>query len=213
VSGPQRSTGPRAGLFLFLALALGGCATTDPAPSTAPGVSCPAPATALPGLQTGSPPWSPALDTLQSRLEAIGAPILRQEGQAVDRHIQVIVSVDGQGVLVPDTIGINGTEIEGGVMSTGIVTEMHTHDRSGLVHIHAVVERPFLLGEFFDVWGVAFGADRIGGACASGDRAVRVFVDGAEASGDPRSVEMTDGSTILVAIGTPDQLPPAGSGG
>ncbi len=125
----------------------------------------------------------------------------------MDRHVQVEVLVDGQPVLVPDTIGINGTEIQGGVMSTGFVTEMHTHDRSGLVHIHADAERPFLLGEFFDVWGVAFGADRFGGECASGDRTVRVIVDGTQASGDPRSVEMSDGSTIVVAIGTPDQLP------
>jgi hypothetical protein len=200
-------------MLLTLSLALGACAAPAPVAPTSPQVACPAPTRELPGLQTGNPPWSPALETLEARLEAIGAPILRREGQAVDRHVQVEVMVDGQRVLVPDTIGINGTEIQGGVMSTGFVTEMHTHDRSGLVHIHAEAERPFLLGEFFDVWGVAFDADRIGGACASGDRTVRVLVDGTEAGGDPRSVEMTDGSTIVVAIGTPDQLPQAGPGG
>ena len=194
-------------MLLTLALALGACAAPAPAAQTSPPVACPAPVGGLPGLQTGGPPWSPALDTLEVRLETIGAPILRREGQAVDRHIQVEVLVDGQRVLVPDAIGIDGTEIQGGVMSTGFVTEMHTHDRSGLVHIHAGAERPFPLGEFFDVWGVAFGADRIGGECASGDRTVRVIVDGTQASGDPRSVEMSDGSTIVVAIGTPDQLP------
>jgi hypothetical protein len=200
-------------MLLTLALALGACAAAATASPASPQVACPAPVGALPGLQSGNPPWSPALDTLQARLEAIGAPILRREGRAVDRHIEVMVLVDGQRVLVPDMVGINGTEIQGGVRSTGFVTEMHTHDRSGLVHIHADAERPFLLGEFFDVWGVAFGADRIGGACASGDRTVRVIVDGTATGGDPRSVEMSDGSTIVVAIGTPDQLPPAASGG
>jgi len=200
------------GLLVALAVLLGACGTqgqgATSAPSVAPVPSCP-PANNLPGLQVGAPPWSAALDTLEQRLEAIGAPILTREGQAIDRHVRLVVYVDGRRVLVPENVGLNGDELPGGIMATGFVTEMHTHDRSGTVHIHAVTERAFTLGELFDIWGVAFDAARVGGSCASGDRIVRVFVDGAEVAGDRRAVELTDGSTILVTMGTPDQVPQA----
>ena len=162
---------------------------------------CPALPDPLPGLQEGPAPWQPAHATLETRLTAIGAPILTQEGSLVDRHFQVTIEIDGRAVTVPALIGINGTEVAGGKMETGFVTEMHTHDDSGIVHVHANSDRLFLLGEFFDVWGVALGEKRIGGYCDGVDRVMTVTVNGTVAEGDPRLIEIEDQATIEIATG------------
>jgi hypothetical protein len=176
-----------------LLLLIVGCSTTKDAEPPCPALPDP-----LPGLQEGPAPWQPAHSTLETRLTAIGAPILTQEGSLVDRHFQVMIEIDGRAVTVPALIGINGTEVAGGKMETGFVTEMHTHDDSGIVHVHANSDRLFTLGEFFDVWGVALGAERIGGYC---DRVMTVTVNGVVAEGDPRLIEILDQANIEIATG------------
>lgn len=161
---------------------------------------CPALPDPLPGLQQGPAPWDPAHATLESRLTAIGAPILTQEGQVVDRHFQVTIEVEGRRVTVPALIGINGIEVAGGVMETGFVTEMHTHDDSGTAHVHANSDRLFSLGEFFDVWGVAFHPGRIGGYCDGAERVMTVAVNGSAVAGDPRLIEIEDLTRIEIAV-------------
>jgi hypothetical protein len=155
---------------------------------------------------TGAP-WPAELDHLKARLEAIGSPVLTREGHVLDRHFHVRVFAGGRPVKVPESIGLAGTEIPGGIMTSGFVTEIHTHDPSGWVHIHAVAERPFLLGEFFDIWGVALSAERLGGYCAGDGAAVRAFVNGQAATGDPREVDLADQSAIVVTFGTQTELP------
>ena len=193
--------------YLFFVAAVLVSACSGSVVSDSPAALCPEPVDPLPGLQSGEQPWSPALATLETRLEQGGYPILTQEGHALDRHVAVRVFVEGREVVVPESIGINGIEVAGGIMETGFVTEMHTHDDSGLVHVHAVAERPFTLGEFFDVWGVALTSERVGGYCADADRSVRLFLDGGEQTIDPRSQELANQSTIVIAYGTVDQLP------
>ena len=201
---------PRPIASLILVAGVAGACTTNAPPPAPSAAACPPPRD-LPGLATGSAPWPAELDGLEARLKAIGAPILQREGQVVDRHVMVSVFVDGRQVRVPTSIGLNGEEVAGGMMASGFVTEMHTHDSSGVVHVHAEGERPFLLGEFFDVWGVALEHGRLGGYCATGDKAVRVFVDGTPATGDPRSVELADGRRITVTFGSDPEAPaPAG---
>jgi hypothetical protein len=155
---------------------------------------------------TGAP-WPAELDNLKARLEAIGSPVLTREGHALDRHFHVRVFAGGRPVKVPESIGLAGTEIPGGIMTSGFVTEIHTHDTSGWVHIHAGAERPFLLGEFFDIWGVAFSADRLGAYCADDGASVRVFVNGRATTVDPREVDLADLAAIVVTFGTEAELP------
>jgi hypothetical protein len=65
----------------------------------------------------------------------------------------------------------------------------------------------FTLGQFFDVWGVRFDAHCIGGACDGNGRALSVFVNGQPIAGDPRAIKLEAHQEILIALGTPSQLP------
>jgi hypothetical protein len=150
----------------------------------------------LPGMQIGSPPWH---DGLRDRLHALGLPALGAEGTALHTHEHLDVFVHGKAVTVPATIGID----EAG----SFIAPLHTHDTSGIIHVESPTTRDFALGEFFDVWGVVLTRDCLGGLCTSGDNRLRVFVDGHEATGDPRRLELFAHEEIVVAYGTDAELP------
>ena len=192
---------------LVLTLALGcvllaACGGDDEdEPATAPATdrpACPAPADALPGTQAGRAPWRPELEHLGERLDAIGLPRLTQEGQELDLHVQLTVDIEGEAVEVPSSIGLNGKEVAGGRMETGFVSAIHTHDDSGLVHVHSPDVRPYTLGQLFDVWGVSLTEDRLGGYCAGEGRELTVESDGERVDGNPRQLELEDGQRISV---------------
>ncbi len=205
VSVPIRLVRVSAIGMAFLLVACGIAAPPPPAPSS--NSQCEPLDPDLPGLSVSAAPWPAELDHLEERLKAIGSPVLTREGRAIDLHFHLRVFVAGRPVKVPASVGLAGEEIAGGIMTSGFVTEMHTHDASGWVHIHAVAPREFLLGEFFDVWGVALTGERLGGYCADDGTAVVVFADGVAAEGNPRSVELTEGAAIVVTFGTDAELP------
>ena len=153
----------------------------------------------LPGLQTGSPPWPVETTQLRARLTAIGLPALTAEGQVQHTHQHLDLDVDGRQVTIPADIGINRT--------VGFIAPIHTHDTTGIIHVESPVVRTFTLGELFDVWGVRFDGHCVGGVCDGSGRALSVFLDGQPYAGDPRSLVLTSHEEIVVAIGTPAQLP------
>lgn len=153
----------------------------------------------LPGIQSGPPPWSAETAQLPARLAAIGLPALISEGEAQHTHQHLDLFVDGRAVIIPPDIGIDPI--------AGILAPIHTHDSSGIIHVESPVIRDYTLGEFFDVWGVRFDGHCIGGSCDGNGRTLAVFVDGQPFSGDPRSLLLTAHEEIVVAVGTPAELP------
>lgn len=178
-------------------LLLAGCGGDDDA-SSAELPACPPTGVALPGLRTGEAPWPPELDRLGDRLDEIGLPRLTQEGMAIDMHVKLSVEVDGNDVVVPTSIGLNGEEVAGGRMVSGFVSAIHTHDSTGLVHVHSPDIRPYTLGQLFDVWGVSLTEERIGGYCVDGEHTLTVEADGEAVTGDPRALELKDQQSITV---------------
>jgi len=163
--------------------------------SPAPSLSQPA----LAGLQTGPAPWSIETSTLRARLEAIGFPALPSEGSALHIHQHLDVFVNGKRVTVPASIGIN--------TGAGFISPIHTHDTSGLIHVESNVDRQFDLGQVFDVWGVRFTADCLGGYCNDADRRLRVYVGGKLIRRDPRLLILALHQEIVVTYGTTSELP------
>ena len=155
--------------------------------------------TSLPGIQTGHPPWGAGLDGLRERLRALGLPALGSEGTALHTHEHLDVFVRGRPVIVPANIGIDRT--------AGFISPLHTHDESGVIHVESATTRAFSLGQFFDVWGVRFTRECLGGLCDTGSESLRVFVDGHDATGDPRRLELFAHEEIVVAFGTAAELP------
>lgn len=145
---------------------------------------------ALPGLQTGAAPWLPETATLRSRLSAIGLPALEHEGTIVHTHQHLDIIVNGRSIVVPANIGINQTEL--------YIAPIHTHDETGILHVESDDVRSFTLGQFFDIWGVRFDATCLGGYCTGDTHRLRVFVNGLDMPGDPRSIELEARQQIAV---------------
>ncbi len=153
----------------------------------------------LPGIQTGSAPWSTDLPTLAARLQAIGLPALSQEGTAFHIHQHLDIFIDGQSVAVPAGVGIN--------QAGQFISPVHVHDDTGVIHVESPQEQTFTLGQFFDIWGVKFTKDTLGGYVAVGDKTLQVYSNGQLYQGDPRELPLETHQEIVVAYGTPAELP------
>jgi hypothetical protein len=151
------------------------------------------------GLHTGAPPWSPDNVNLRARLEADGLQVLTAEGQVQHTHQHLDLFVDGQRVTIPPDIGIDRVNL--------ILSPIHTHDGTGIIHVESPIIREFTLGEFFDVWGVRFDAHCVGGTCDGNGRVLSVFRNGQPVTGDARAIVLDAHEEIVVAIGTSAQLP------
>ncbi|MFL5920447.1 MAG: hypothetical protein ACJ75D_03970 [Gaiellaceae bacterium] len=152
----------------------------------------------LVGLQTGPAPWNPGLDTLPDRLDAVGVHDLSAEGEVVHIHQHLDIFVNGKQMPVPANIGIYDGQF---------LTELHTHDASGIMHFESPTVEHFDLGQFFGVWGVRLNADCVGGYC----RQVTpwtVYIDGRPYSGDPAKLELKSHQEIAFVIGTPPKKIP-----
>jgi hypothetical protein len=137
----------------------------------------------------------------QRRLEA-GVPTMG-EGGGSHFHPRLSVYANGKRVKVPANIGIDPTNPP---------TEMaglHTHDETGEIHNEA--GRGATLGDFFAIWGVPIGAQRLGPYRAGGAKAVRMWVDG-RPSRRLGGLVLKDGQRIFMTYGTAAQIPASVSG-
>lgn len=149
----------------------------------------------LPGLMVGKGPWGPNDGAqLEPRLKAIGLDALPREALKLHIHQRMAMLVNGKFVYIPAGIGIDA--------KGKFITELHTHDSSGIIHVEAPVNRKFTLGEFFDVWGLRFSSHCLGGYCATGNKNVMVWTNGTRVRTDPRKVVLTEHLSIIVAFGT-----------
>ena len=153
----------------------------------------------LTGIQRGDAPWPPETSSLKKRLKEIGLPALTREGTVLHTHEHLDIFVAGQQVAVPSDIGINN--------AARFTAPIHTHDETGIIHVESPTSRTFDLGQFFDIWGVLFTKDCIGGFCSQGDKNLEVFVNGNMFQGDPRTIELKDHEEIVVTFGTSEELP------
>jgi len=148
---------------------------------------------ALPGLQTGQAPWEAEIPNLLARLKAINLPALHEEGNALHIHQHIDIFVDGKPVTVPKDIGINYDE--------RFISPLHTHDRTGVIHVESDKVQDFTLGQFFDVWGVRLTKDCLGGYCVKGSEKLLVFSNGKPVAGDPRRLVLSAHQEIAIVYG------------
>jgi hypothetical protein len=158
----------------------------------------------LAGLQTGPAPWNPGLDTLPDRLDAVGVHALGAEGEVLHIHQHLDIYVNGKHVAVPQGVGIYDGQF---------LTELHTHDTTGILHVESPTKKNFDLGQFFGVWGVRLDANCIGGYCktkAAGKTTPwKVYVNGRPYTGNPAALILKPHQEIVFAIGTPPKQIPS----
>jgi hypothetical protein len=139
------------------------------------------------------PSW-PRPDDTANRARAIGLSVAPMEGTARHFHVHLDVLVDGRPVQVPAGLGIASSGRE--------LSELHTHDTSGVLHIEApTTGRRYVLGQLFTEWNVRLDAGDMGGLRAGGGRTLAAYVDGRRQSGDPADVELTPHREIALVYG------------
>jgi hypothetical protein len=209
---PARLRLSRAALFAALAAALlltsacrGGTGESPPTGLTTATAALSTPAASptqgltaeLPVLTT-DPPW-PAPANAAERAAAAGLTALGTELLDYHVHAHLDVIVDGQAVLVPEGIGID--------VGRQLISPLHTHDPSGIIHIEAAQPQRFTLGQFFVEWGVRLDDGCVGGYCDSSQRPVRFYVNGTPFLDDPRGIELVDQAEIAIVIGSQSDVP------
>jgi hypothetical protein len=104
-----------------------------------------------------------------------------------------------------------------------VISPLHTHDQSGVVHIEAEAPADFTVGQFFTEWAVRLTSDCVGGYCKAnvgsgrsspgpcsggGPCPWRVVVNGQDWPGDPNTVVFHAHDEIAFVIGTaPSEVP------
>jgi hypothetical protein len=144
-------------------------------------------------------PWGPATAGLRQRLSALGLPPLPLEGRALHIHEHLDIYLDGRHVAVPANIGINRKPL--------FFSPLHTHDRTGILHVESPDRRTYTLGQFFGVWGVRLSDRCIGDFCAGRGRSLVAFVNGEGFAGNPAQIPLRRHAEIVLAYGTRAQLP------
>lgn len=154
-----------------------------------------------PSTPAANAPWGANVNHLRARLHSLGLAPLRVEGRLLHTHEHLDLYLDGKHVAIPAGVGI-GSDAGGPFFSP-----LHTHDRTGVLHVESSAVRPYTLGEFFGVWGVRLTATCIGSYCAGGGRSVSAFVNGVRFSGDPARIPLRRHEEIVLAFGTAAALP------
>lgn len=195
------------------------CGSGNPAPSPVPSPDTIGyEADAAPEPSEGAAPWPAPDDPLRRARQAALVPA-PTESFRYHIHSHLDVFVNGDPVDVPPALGIDTTDPDvdrldqpdGSVAFSGIdrcgracVSPLHTHDRSGIIHVEAPEEQPFRLGQVFIEWGVRLDQKCVGGYCRP-EAPIAVFVDGARHRGDPALIALEDHQEIAIVIGSPPE--------
>jgi hypothetical protein len=145
---------------------------------------------AVTGLQNGPPPWNNGDGSLQANLTAVRLDPLAQEALAFHIHQHLDVYVNGKHVAVPAFIGIDDSTF---------ITEMHTHDASGVLHVESAKNRPYTLGQIFGEWAVRLTGSCLGRYCGS----LHWWLDGVRQTGNPAHLVLKEHQEIVIAAGKP----------
>ena len=112
-------------------------------------------------------------------------------------HTHLSIFLNGEALSVPPRVGIvapNGTQC---------IYDIHTHDRSGKLHIESTAPGMFTLGQFFAIWGQELENTNV--ADLTGNP-ITVYTtdDGVvtEAEGDWHDIELKSHREITVVVGT-----------
>ena len=121
-------------------------------------------------------------------------------------HAHLTLFVNGEPRRIPAGVGIwpplnaqNYRNGQFGVTPENCLSWLNTRYPDGLIHIETPVQRAFVLGEFFDLWGQPLSASQVGPAHG----AVTAIVNGSVWTGDPRQIPLKRHAQIQLEVGKP----------
>jgi hypothetical protein len=146
----------------------------------------------LPGVRKIKAPWKQEYGSLADRLLPLDLTTLAGHSGLVEHfHAHLDIFVDGKKVTVPALVGINP--------GAGYLTELHTHDATGVIHIEAQKSRDFTLGQFIAEWGVYLDSRCMGAYC----NGLKWYVNGKQQTGNPAGLVLKPHQEIAIVIGKP----------
>jgi hypothetical protein len=146
----------------------------------------------LPGIRKTKAPWPPEYEFLADRLLPLGLTTLPQEAVNTHYHSHLDIFVDGKKVKVPALIGIN--------VGAQYLTELHTHDTRGVIHIESPKANDhFTLGQFVAEWGVFLDGRCIGAYC----KGLKWYLNGKRQTGNPQRYTLQPHDEIAIVVGKP----------
>jgi hypothetical protein len=146
----------------------------------------------LPGIRKTKAPWPPEYEFLADRLLPLGLTTLPQEAVATHYHSHLDIFVDGKHVTVPKYVGIN--------LGANYLTELHTHDTRGVIHIESPKSNDhFSLGQFVAEWGVFLNARCIGAYC----NGLEWYLNGKLQTGNPQKYVLQPHDEVAIVVGKP----------
>jgi hypothetical protein len=159
-----------------------------------------APKSASPPAGQAPPPaqW-PLPDDPRAAAAKAGLTMLDREMLEVHYHAHLDVVVRGVRVVVPAGVGIDGRR--------RLISPLHTHDPTGIVHIESAQDIPFTLGQFFTEWGQPLSPTRVGPVTVAEGEQLRVYNNGKRVSGPPQALKFTAHAEIVVWVGPATQNP------
>lgn len=149
------------------------------------------PLNTLPGVRKTTAPWAPEYAHLNDRLQPLNLNALSQEALAYHIHQHLDIFRNGKRITVPALIGIN---------DGAYLTEVHTHDPSGIIHVESEsANKHYTLGTFFAEWGVYLSKKCVGAYC----QGYTWYLDGKQQTGEPWNLVLQPHQVITIAIGNP----------
>lgn len=159
----------------------------------------PIPWNTLVGLKTGPPPWNNGAATLSARVPYLGVQQLGQEQLAFHIHQHLDVFVDGKHVTVPTGVGFGLNPRTGKYI---FLTELHTHNTLGIVHVESAQTLRYRLGQFFGEWGVRLTGKCLGSFKGSCDN-LQWWLNGVKQTGNPAALVLKNHEEIAIVVGKP----------
>ncbi|WP_157570596.1 hypothetical protein [Microtetraspora malaysiensis] len=139
------------------------------------------------------PPWKLPADPVKGAREA-GLSVQPMEGAVKHFHSHMDIIVNGKPIPVAADLGISTAE--------QVMSELHTHDASGVIHIEAfTTDKRYTLGQLFKEWEVRLDSTHLGGLTAGGKNVLRAYVNGDQVHGDPRTIELLPRQEIALVYG------------
>ncbi|MDP9177655.1 MAG: hypothetical protein M3O61_08250 [Gemmatimonadota bacterium] len=137
------------------------------------------------------------------------ACIITNPPPAYHVHAHVSLFVNGEQIAIPAGIGVVNPIVTNNYVNFDVTKcfyEVHTHDATGVVHLHANGgnNRALTLGQVFDVWGQPLTRDNVAGQRGR----VIVYVDQARYEGDIKSIVLNANTLVSIQVGSPLVAPP-----
>jgi hypothetical protein len=124
-------------------------------------------------------------------------------------HAHLSLFVGGEQIAVPAGVGIVDPVLTAGYVNfdrTKCFYELHTHDASGILHLHANSGRvlPLTLGQLFGVWGRTLSREEVAGNTGP----VTAYVNQQLYTGDLGAIVLSNHTQVTLEVGSRVVKPP-----